>query len=187
MRNTLLVALLLTAPSIAFAQGYSQGSDHTGGGCGPGKTQFEVKTTKSRPATAQPPDGKALVYVIQTAWREPGLTVIGSQRPVTRVGLDGSWVGANHGDSYITFTVDPGSHSICTDWQSAFSQRSDLASAADLEAEAGGTYYFRVKVRDSDSDGQHHNRGVVNIELVDASEGRLLLGNSEFATSTPKK
>lgn len=182
MRSTLLIAFLLAAPAIMFAQG----SDHTAGGCGPSKTQFEVKTTKDRPAAAQPPAGKALVYVIQTAWTEPGL-VIGSQKPITRVAIDGSWIGANHGESYISFPVEPGAHSICTDWQSAFYERADLASAADLNAEAGTTYYFRVKVHDPSQDQRHDFQGKVEIEPIDASEARLLIGNSEFATSHPKK
>jgi len=60
----------------------------------------------------------------------------------------GMWIGANHGNSYFYFPVDPGERSICTGWQSALYTRSDLASAADLSAQSGRTYYFRIGVRD---------------------------------------
>ena len=64
----------------------------------------------------------------------------------TRVGLDGTWVGANHGRSYVSFAVEPGQHRVCTDWQSSFKAVQKLSGAADLTAEAGKTYYYRMEV-----------------------------------------
>jgi len=128
----------------------------------------------------KPPDGKALVYVVQTMVDAP---VIGGNKATTRVGLDGAWVGANHGDSYFTFPVDPGHHSVCTDWQSVLYTRSGLASAADLDAQAGRIYYFRVSVRDV----TNYRSGDVEIESIDKSEARLLMGKSKYATFYPKK
>jgi hypothetical protein len=177
-RKILLVTLLLSLPILTRAQNY----DHSAGGCGPKKTQFDVKTTKVQPPAPKPGDRAALVYVIEWMWLEPGINIDGA-KPTTRVGVDGSWVGANHGDSYFFFPIDAGNHSICTDWQSAFYARSGLASAADLVADAGGVYYFRVKVRDAD----HDRPGEVKIEQIDAAEGRLLVAASEFATSHQKK
>jgi Protein of unknown function (DUF2846) len=172
--------LILSAPFITHAQAVD---DHTAGGCGPSKSGFDVKTNdKQRPLPAAPPDGKALVYVVQTVWEQPGL-VIGSQKATTRVGIDGAWVGANHGNSYFYFSIDPGPHSICTDWQSTFYERSGLASAADLNAQAGTVYYFRVKVRDS----SQQRPGEVKIEPVDHSEWNLLYGSSSYSVSHPKK
>lgn len=180
MRNVLLVALLLIAAPLGTL---AQGPNHTAGGCGPSNTQFNVTTSKNPPSSKMPDNGKALVYVIQTVWQQTN--AIGSQKPITRVGVDGAWVGANHGESYLIFAVDPGAHSICTDWQSSISMRADLASAADLNAAAGSTYYFQVKVRDPAYDKDNH--GAVKIEEIDGSEARLLLGSSEYATSRPKK
>lgn len=180
MLKILALAVLFGAPLLTQAQA---SNDHTGGGCGPSKAGFDVKTdSKQRPLPAKPDDGKALVYVLQTAWEQPGI-VIGSQKPITRVGVDGAWVGANHGDSYFFFSVDPGQHSVCTDWQSSFYERSGLASAVDLNAQAGAIYYFRVKVRDA----IQGRPGEVKIEPVDRSEWNLLFGSSSFATSHLKK
>jgi hypothetical protein len=179
MLKIVLTALLLGLPIFAQAQASDDQSD---GGCGSSKAGWDVKTVKDHPPSPKPQDGKALVYVVQTMWVQPGI-VIGSQKATTRVGVDGSWVGANHGDSYFFFPVDPGEHSICTDWQSTFYARSGLASAADLNAEAGAIYYFRVKVRDANE----YHPGEVKIEPIDRSEARLLLGRSSFSTSHPKK
>jgi hypothetical protein len=177
MRKILIAALLLGLPIHTQAQ---SSDDQSGGGCGSGKDGWDVKTVKQHPPAPKPQDGKALVYVVQTMVDAP---VIGGNKATTRLGVDGTWVGANHGDSYFFFPVDPGEHSICTDWQSTLYTRSGLASAADLDAQAGGIYYFRIKVRDV----TNYRQGEVEIEPIDKSEARLLLGNSEFATSHPKK
>jgi hypothetical protein len=177
MLKILIVTLFLGLPIYTRAQ---SSEDQNGSGCGSSKDGWDVKTVKERPPAPKPQDGKALVYVIQTMVDKP---VIGGNSATTRLGLDGTWIGANHGDSYFFFPVDPGEHSICTDWQSAFYTRSGLASAADLNAEAGKIYYFRLKVRDV----TNYRSGEVKIEPIDKAEARLLMGNSEFATSHAKK
>lgn len=100
MLKILIVALLLGLPVYAQAQT----SDDQSGGCGSGKDGWDVKTVKNHPPAPNPQDGKALVYVVQTMWVQPGL-VIGSDKATTRVGVDGAWVGANHGDSYFFFRL----------------------------------------------------------------------------------
>ncbi len=179
MLKFLLVALLLGLPVLTQAQ---SPDDQSGGGCGSSKAGWDVKTVRDHPPSPHPQDGKALVYVIQSMWDHPGI-VIGGDKATTRVGIDGAWVGANHGDSYFFFPVDPGEHSICADWQSTFYARSGLASAADLNVQAGGIYYFRVKVRDA----TQYRPGEVKIEPIDKSEAQLLLGSSSFSASHPKK
>ncbi|HTA51226.1 MAG TPA: DUF2846 domain-containing protein [Candidatus Acidoferrum sp.] len=177
MLRILIVALLLGLPTYTQAQ---SSEDHSAGGCGSSKDGWDVKTVKEHPPAPKPADGKALVYVVQTMVDAP---VIGGNKATTRLGVDGMWIGANHGNSYFFFPVDPGEHSICTDWQSALYTRSGLASAADLNAQAGRTYYFRIRVRDV----TNYRPGDVEIGPLDTSEARLLLGNSEFASSHPKK
>jgi hypothetical protein len=179
MLKLLLVGLLLGLPILTQAQ---SSEDQIGGGCGSSKDGWDVKTVKDHAPAPTPQDGKALVFVVQTMWEQPGL-VIGSDKATTRVGVDGAWIGANHGDSYFFFSVDPGEHSICTDWQSTFYIRSGLASAADLNAQAGGRYYFRVKVRDT----TQYREGEVKIEAIDKAEAGLLIGRSSFSTSHAKK
>jgi hypothetical protein len=176
MLKIALAAILFVAPIAA------QGQDHSAGGCGPSNVNFDVKTSKNKPVAPSPPAGKALVYVIETMWEEPGLQIDGL-KVTTRVGVDGAWVGAIHGDSYFFFPVDPGEHSVCTDWQSSIFTRSRLASAADLTADAGQVYYFRTKVRDETKD----RPGEVKIEPIDEAEAKLLISSSTFSTSHAKK
>jgi hypothetical protein len=177
MLKILIVVLLFGVPICARAQ---SSEDQSSGGCGPSKDGWDVKTAKEHPPAPKPQDGKALVYVFQTMVDAPP---IGGNKATTRLGVDGAWVGANHGDSYFFFSVDPGEHSICTDWQSTLYTRSGLAAAADLKAQSGATYYFRIRVRDV----TNYRSGDVEIAPMDKSEARLLLGKSEFATSHPKK
>jgi hypothetical protein len=35
-----------------------------------------------------------------------------------RIGLDGTWAEASHGKSYFAFSVTPGEHHLCANWQS---------------------------------------------------------------------
>lgn len=65
---------------------------------------------------------------------------------LTKVGMDGNWMGANHGNSYLLFTADPGEHHLCLNWQSVFVVRSRAFAMANFTAEEGKTYYFRARV-----------------------------------------
>jgi hypothetical protein len=177
MLKLLIAALLIGLPIYTQAQ---SSDDQSSGGCGSSKDGWDVKTVKEHPSTPKPDAGKALVYVVQSMVDAP---VIGGTKATTRLGLDGNWIGANHGNSYFFFSVDPGEHSLCTDWQSTFYTRSGLASATDLDAQAGATYYFRIRVRDVTK----YESGKVDIEPTTRSEAKLLLSNSEFATAHPKK
>jgi hypothetical protein len=177
MLKLLIAALLLGIPICAQAQ---SSQDQSVGGCGSSKDGWDVSTVKQQPPAPTPESGKALVYVVQTMVDAPP---IGGNKATTRLGMDGTWIGANHGNSYFYFSVDPGPHSLCTDWQSVLYTRSGLVSAADLNARAGKTYYFRISVRDV----TNYRNGDVEIEPIARSEANLLLRNSEFASSHPKK
>src|SRR6202042_3574096 len=85
-------------------------------GCGPKQVQFDVTTDKKQHTEGRPEAGKALVYVFEDERRDPN-QVFGSVS--TRVGVDGQWVGATHGKSYFFFSVDPGNHALCANWQSS--------------------------------------------------------------------
>jgi hypothetical protein len=109
----MFLALLLAAPAF----GQDQAADpRTAAGCGPAKAEFDVKTDKNQHSAAQPESGKALVYVIEDVTNPHAMTF---GTVTTRVGLDGNWVGANHGQSYISFAAEPGEHRVCVDWQSS--------------------------------------------------------------------
>jgi hypothetical protein len=66
---------------------------------------------------------------------------VGSPRAV-----NGSWAGATNGKSFIYFSVAPGEHSVCTEWQSyVFKKTSERAGGAiSLNLEAGKVYYLRM-------------------------------------------
>jgi hypothetical protein len=107
-----------------------------------------------------------------------------------RVGVDGQWVGANHGRSYFSFPIEPGDHSICVSWQTTWiklarlAPASNLASAANLTADAGKVYYFEVSV---DERSHEHRQPGVRLETIDPAEGKLLIADSSLSSSHPKK
>ena len=178
--KSLLAVLLFAMPMIARGQETQDAATLArAAGCGPSEVEFNVKTDKNQHPAPKPETGKAMVYVFDTIKLDPGI-VIGNV--TLRIGLDGSWMGANHGDSYFYFPVDPGEHHICAQWQSSLEIRSKLASAASLTAEAGQVYYFRAI-----ADARTHDRGAVRLEELDPAEALLLTGSSAFSTSHPKK
>jgi hypothetical protein len=161
-------ALLMAVPVF----GQDQATDlRTAAGCGPRKTQFSVKTDRTLHAVRQPEPAKALVYVIEQGQPEGG-----EAKVTVRVGLNGNWMGANYGESYLSFAVAPGEHHVCVDWQSILKSRQKLSAAAELTAEAGKTYYFRAEVVLTQATESHDER--LSIKAVDAPEGMLLVSKS---------
>lgn len=178
MLRTAFVVLLFVSP--AFAQDSTvnlQGA----AGCGANEIQFEVRTDKNQHPTAQPDDGKALVYVIGAAWADYAAVHVGT--PPTRFGIDGAWVGANGYRSYFFFPVEPGDHRLCTSAQSKFKRvtKSSIA-ATSFTAEAGKTYYFRTK-----QPLQARSLQQVILVPVDPAEAQLLIADHAFSTSRLKK
>jgi hypothetical protein len=148
-------------------------------GCGANDVEFNVKTDKNQHPAAQPASGKAMVYVFNTLLSS---TSINFGNVTVRVGIDGEWVGANRGDSYFYFPVDPGDHRICVQWQSSFARFSKLASAVSLSAEPGQVYYLK-----STADVRKDNQYNVKVQPLDPAEALLLSANSAFSTFHPKK
>ena len=100
IKTTFVVVLLLSTISLITSSVFAQ-DKLTGGagasGCGEPKTKFEVKMEKSQ----HPPQtdaGKALVYFIENDSQFDSFP-----SPTTRMGIDGEWVGATHGNSYFTY------------------------------------------------------------------------------------
>ena len=108
MMRTILAAIFLAVFAVPVLAQDPPPTASTRGGCGPSEAYFDVKTNKKRHPVAPTDSGKALVYVFEDIERGPTM----------RVGLDGAWVGANKGKSYFFFSVDPGDHQVCTNWQS---------------------------------------------------------------------
>jgi hypothetical protein len=106
--RTILLLFLIASP--AFAQ--SAPGVAMAPGCGAFSVTFSVKTNKNQHPFAQPDAGKALVYFV-----EDDSNFNATPKPTVRVGLDGAWVGATHGNSYFYFSVDVGEHHLCASWQ----------------------------------------------------------------------
>jgi hypothetical protein len=125
-------------------------------GCAPAKVSAgELLRVK----TLQPPEGKALVYIIRTS------ALGGAIR--FNVTCDDRFIGSTFGSQFIYTFVDPGAHQFV-------SMAEDKARLA-LSAEAGKTYFIRQKAQ----------MGIVaarnDLELVEESAGREALKNLKLA------
>lgn len=98
-----LVTLFLAAS--AFAQIPPAASTAA---CGHDGVSFKVKLDDSQHTLAQPDPGKARVYFLQDAGTNMTLGY-----PTVKLAIDGTWVGANHGNSYFSVSVEPGEHHVC--------------------------------------------------------------------------
>jgi hypothetical protein len=181
MKAALVVILLAVS---ALAQDVSTAAAESA--CGPSDAQFAIKTKVGEHPPAQPDPGRALVYVIEEQ-------KFRAFRDVTaRVGLDGAWVGANRGNSYLSLSVDPGEHHLCTDWISDWLPGGRLVSLANFTAEPGKIYYFRARTTGGPSgigDGKWEAAEGASIDLdrVNSDEGKLLVASSVLSVSHPKK
>jgi hypothetical protein len=170
-----IVAILFAAS--AFAQ-ENPALARAQAACGPLGVNFDTETSTAQPP-AQPDPGKALVYVAEDFPQVQAS--IGSPR--IKVGLDGRWMGATHGKSYLFFSVDPGEHHLCIKWQSSLERFSKLASFARVIAEPGKTYYFRARITFSSQWGNEY----LDLDTIDPDEGQYLVASSRLSTSHPKK
>jgi uncharacterized protein DUF2846 len=174
-----LVALAASAYAQNMpAQSASQGS------CGSKDAQFEVKEVKtvSGQPIAQAEPGKALVYVSEVFKKAPG--ELGN--PTIRIGLDGNWVGAVRGNSYFSFSVDPGEHHLCTHWQSRFKRLAREAAFTRFNAEAGKAYYFRARITYQSAYGGAATMSL-DLEPINDDEGKYLVASNPLSNAQAKK
>ena len=144
--------------------------------CGPQDAKFEVKSDKAQHPAPAAEEGKALIYFIA----DGHLT--------TPIGVDGKWVGAVNGGinggTYFFVPIEPGERHICAMLQSIPAQkeltRLPRVSVHSLQAEPGGTYYFRARLVGI-------NIGfVLQLDQLDSDEGRWFVAWSSFSNSHPK-
>jgi hypothetical protein len=176
--KTVLAVVLLAASALCQD---NPTRAHAQAACGPLDVRFDAQTSASQPL-AQPETGKALVYVAEDFRKSPG--ELGN--PTIRVGLDGAWMGATRANSYIFFSVDPGEHHLCTNWQSRLEGLSRLAAFARITAESGKTYYFRARITYSTYGSGAANMSL-DLEPVDPDEGQFLVTSFRLSNSHPKK
>lgn len=174
---SLLSVMFFSIPG-SFAQDTGAGASQ--GACGPKEVRFDALTTTS----ANPPaleQGKALVYVSEVFKKVPG--ELGN--PTIRVGLDGAWMGATRANSYIAFSVEPGEHHLCINWQSRLKRLSREAAFASFNAEEGKTYYFRAKIG-YETVGEATTM-TLDLDAVNPDEGKYLVASNPATTSHPQK
>ncbi|MGA3371389.1 MAG: DUF2846 domain-containing protein [Terracidiphilus sp.] len=164
-----LVALLFAAS--ALAQGPRAGLSPA---CGPAGVQFKVDLESAQPGVLPPEPGQARIYFIHDAGT-PALFAY----PTTRLGVDGEWVGANHGNSYFSISVDPGEHHLCASLQSSVVD--PRAEFAYLTAQAGKTYFYRTRLVMS------REVELLELEPIDSDQGRYLIASYPLSAPTPKK
>ena len=148
-------------------------------GCGDDKVSFDVSRGEVKDQTAPPEDGKATLYIIELFnLRDKGRF----NRPTLKHGMDGQWVGATQGFSYVSASVAPGEHHLCSRWQSHFGKLADQVSLFNFNAEAGKTYYVRAQI------SVMGDNDVLSMDLqpVSDDEGRFLVSESARSVSKPK-
>ena len=160
---------LLTHAQLAHAQPANPRA-----ACGTGNLPFTLKLTNEAPVSPDSEPGKALVFFVQDAGYSSALAY-----PTTRIGIDGSWVGANKDSSYTALTVEPGEHHACVTVQSSFVDNS--TELAHFTAEAGKTYYYRTRLLLSKSSDY------LELTPIDSDQGWYLVNSLPRSTVKPKK
>ncbi len=153
---------------------------HDRASCGSGSVQFEVKNEKKHPGVQPAPD-KALVYVVENL--RAGCFLCDT---TTKIGLDGTWIGATKGNSYLSFSLDPGEHHLCANLQSEPSG-SDTTSLASFTADAGRTYYFRIRLTDQNNSGKGGVQWALDLDPLDSDQGQFMIESYEASSYHKKK
>jgi hypothetical protein len=149
--------------------------------------RFDVEKVSSPPIVPAGP-GKALLYVSEIFKKAPGEW----GDPTLRIGVDGNWVGAVKGNSYFSFSVEPGEHHLCLKWQSHFKKLSREAAFTVLTAEAGKEYYFRARVSyDLGPDYGRNSSNVTGMSIaldpISSDEGQYLVASNPMSVPHLKK
>jgi hypothetical protein len=162
--------------ALFFAVSASAQNPFTGisSACGPDRASFKVQLVDTHHAPAPPQPETAQVYFIHDEGADHEFAY-----PTAKLGIDGAWVGANHGNSWFSVSVTPGEHHVCAALQSSIvDQRVELAH---FTAEAAKVYYFRTRLVMS--------RQVELLELqpLDSDQGRCLVAAFPLSVSTLRK
>jgi hypothetical protein len=148
--------------------------------CGRDDAQFKVTTEASQPLPV-PASGKAQIVFLETE-DTAGMVLSGV---ITRLGVDGAWVGATKGNSYFALSVVPGQHHLCANWPADFSTEWARTGLDSLNAKPGKVYYYRIKIRHIRTrEADEHS---LDLTPVNEDEGKYLVNSLDLATATAKK
>jgi len=145
-------------------------------GCGPAEIKFESHLADIQ-ASPGPVPGKALVY-----FDENDAGDVSAAPPLTRVGIDGQWVGAMQEVSWIYAYVEPRSHQLCANWQTSWQTAWPTTTRSLLfTAQPGGVYYFEVKYEKVAGEVEMH------LKMLDSDQGPKTIRKYFYGTSRLKK
>lgn len=145
--------------------------------CGSMHVSLAVDLDDSAHPIPAPEPGKARIFFIE----ETGQTTNWGY-PTARIGVDGTWVGANKKNSYFSVSVNPGEHHLCLALQSAFARFApQIIELSHVNADAGKTYFYRSRIIDSE-----HGPQYLIFNPVDSDEAKYLIGSYPLSTSHPK-
>ncbi len=142
--------------------------------CGDDKVKFDVTTQKSKLASPPPDPNKASLIFVQRVGSCIGCSM-------TRVGLDGAWVGVDKGNSYFAVTVPPGVHHVCASWEAPLATMENKIGLTEVLAEAGQKYYFEIEV----GPPSHDNAPVMRLKSVSGDMGAFLTSRSKESIAKP--
>lgn len=163
MRTTLVLSACMLISAFAHAQS-AYITQQAQLACGDPSVKFDVQRAPGHPRPT-PTKDTAVVYIL-----EPGSTPFHFFGFTNRIGLDGKWIGAIAMGTYFAFQIPAGVHHLCTRGQSWMFGTVNLVSLAQLNAEAGASYYF-----------------LPTFSPLDPDEANLQLSRSVSATSTARK
>lgn len=195
----MLVALMLPFP--ASAQNLSQAETAqmlrnirtAEAACGDSTARFKVKRINGPSDVPAPSPGSARLVVLENGfgwYADRYLVPKGKSKPrdykklpqrltpTVRMGMDGKWMGALRGNDFVTFTVSPGEHHLCVQFQNpentGTSSTLPMAFLSDMKADVGQTYYFQISYM------MIHNLDKWGLELHPLQEysGKLILSRS---------
>ena len=132
--------------------------------CGDKEVKFKVETDKKQHPTPPAPADKGLVYVIRPT--------MGGHKVQTKLAVDGKWIGANRGNNYFFFELEPGDHYCCS--------QAENKSLLLLKVEAGKTYYLQQKIKMGFMKARN------KLVMLDEAEGQKGLAKCHLAISTEK-
>jgi hypothetical protein len=143
--------------------------------CGDDKVKFDVKTAAGQPLPAGPAAGEAVIIFIENQ----NQMITPFHFATVRFGMDGTWVGANKGDSHFALTVAPGVHHLCASWQSDLETLKKNVKATSFTAEAGQVYYFAGEIVAS------RDTLIFNFSELNEDEGKYQVKFLKLSTSKP--
>jgi len=173
------VVLLFAASAFAQPSNVSLPS-----ACGSEKTSFSVKVDDTQHMLAQPEPGKALVYILRDDGALGSPTELGY--PTIKIGIDGTWVGANEANSWFSVSVEPGEHGVCASPQSVL-ELGHIIELAHFTAEAGKTYYFRTRFTITKVQAYLNRQAYLNLDPLDSDQGKYLVAVYPLSVWRAKK